>query len=860
MGSRLVAALTALLVVACSDPGPGPATDPDIDPGADAGAPDATEPDAEDGDASDPDGDSAGPETESYPDPSFVHVASHPAVISASAPFSMDRAVRMADPVALPDLNVQALGVVEGVAGLWVGTASGLYRHDPVSDQYVLQPYPTAGFLGVRDISAGADQTGRLAVVYDGWLQWVSAQEPLPTAVDLGVTDISSVALGAESVWLGGPEGLHPWDGLVEPPVDGVPGPVRDVVVAADGAVWAATPQGVYRWSEGAAAQLSSMDAHALAAADGGVWAGGPDGVTWFGADGSEASVLAGVDERDCDAGGAGCTACLDCEEFSDAQACDTCGDGLCGKVESGSDCPADCGLPTGDVQALAAGPGQLVIGHAVGATVLHLDADGAPLRTDHYAGLRWLPGTAGQAVAWDAGTVHVGTEGGLSAITWQERRLDVDAAALEELIDQHFWRMDGFVASGASLDDPDVPMVWSLSDSDNDGLWTQMQVGAWCYAYAATGDEAYYDKARKALDTMFLLVDIPAVDFEAAGMARGFVARSLVRDDEGGVYESKTVQDNWHPVEWEGHTYYWKDDTSSDELAGHFFGYPLFHDLCAKDDAERAEISERAAAMMTYIVDAGFQLIDLDGQSTLHGHWEPERLAAAVGGLDACEAHYEWCAESWFGGGWLNSLEIMGHLLATYHMTGDTAFYDAYDALITEHRFDEVAMAHMQTATITCPSQMNHSDHELAMLAYHTIIRYEPNPERRGLWIDSLRYLMHWERVERNPLWAAFTALLVGEGEVDMAAALQSLRELPVIQQNWMVDNSHRRDALDWPDDRHDRPQFDRVFAYDEIRQVWWNGNFHTKQYGGDGRGVRGPMAWLLPYYALRYAGVITE
>ena len=165
-----------------------------------------------------------------------------------------------------------------------------------------------------------------------------------------------------------------------------------------------------------------------------------------------------------------------------------------------------------------------------------------------------------------------------------------------------------------------------------------------------------------------------------------------------------------------------------------------------------------------------------------------------------------------------------------------------------------------MQTATITCPSQMNHSDHELALLAYHTLIRYEADPDRRDRWIDSLRYLLHWERTERNPLWAAFAAVLIGEGAVDMEAALQSFRELPLLQQDWPVDNSHRRDALSWSDDRHGRPQFDRVFAYDEIRQVWWNGNFHVKQYGDDGRSVRSPMAWLLPYYMLRYAGVITE
>ncbi|MDP6943303.1 MAG: hypothetical protein QF464_04065, partial [Myxococcota bacterium] len=638
----------------------------------------------------------------------------------------------------MPDLDIRAVGT--SADGLWIGTPTGLYLHEASSDQYILQPYPTAGFVGVRDIATREDDEGRLPVLFDGWLQWVGGQEAIPPAMDLAGVDVSSVAAWDTALWLGGPEGLHLWDGAVQAPVEGVPGPVRDVAVASDGAGWAATASGVYRVVDGEVTQMATLDAQAVLAEDAGVWAGGVDGVIWFGADGSMKSLVAGLGALDCDVGtgGTGCTECLDCQVLSDAAACDTCGDGLCGKVESASDCPVDCGLPTGDVLALAVAPGKLVMGHAVGATVLHLDADGAPVRTDHYAGPRWLPGTTGQAVGVQGDTVLVGTEAGLSAVTWEPRRLDEDAEMLEALLEQHFWRMEGFVAPSANLDTPIAPSIWSLSDSDNDGLWTQMQIGAWCYAYAATGDETFYQKARRAMDTMFLLVDIPQVDFEAAGRNRGFVARSLVRDDEGQVYEDKTTQDNWHPVEWEGHTYYWKDDTSSDEVVGHFFGYPLFFDLCAKDNVERAELADRAQAMMTYIIEGGYLLIDLDGEPTLHGHWQPERLAAAVDGLDACEASIEWCGESWFGGGWLNSLEILGHLLATYHMTGNTAFYDAYEALIAEHRYDEMAMPHMQTATITCPSQMNHSDHELAMLAYHTLIRYESDPDRRELWIDS--------------------------------------------------------------------------------------------------------------------------
>jgi hypothetical protein len=805
-------------------------------------------------------GDALGPDPE-VPTSFFVHVASHPALASASEPFWADQATLMTDPVQLPHLDIRAL--VSSESGTWVGTSGGLYLRDLESGFYTLQPYPTAGFIGVQDISKGTNSLGHRAVLFDGWVQWVTGSQVMPEALPVDDQTLRAVALNAGEVWLGGDAGVHRFDGALEAPLEGVPGPVRDLVLSADGALWVASAQGIYRVLNGVIESMDTTDAHALLALDAGVWSGDSDGVTWFPFEGASQRYTAGIEERDCDAqlGGTGCTECLDCESLSDAVACDICGDGRCGKVETASHCPGDCGLPTGDVRSLDFWDGALAMGHAVGATVLHLDEAGQALRTDHYAGARWLPGQQGQAVAFVAGDLEIGTEAGLSRITWVERRLSEDAESLEALLDAHFWRMGGFVTTVASLDDANSPQQWTVTDTDNDGLFTQMQVGAWCYAYAATGEEIFYTKARKAMDTLQLLVDIPAKDFQVEGMAPGFVARSLVRDDEGGVFEDKLGRDNWHRVSWtDDHDYYWKDDTSSDELAGHFFGYPLFFDLCAKGDAERTALAARARSMTRYIMDGGYRLIDLDGQQTLHGHWQPERLASAVDGLEACEASLEWCGDSWFGGGWLNSLEMLGQLLATYHMTGDVSFYEAYEVLIAEHRYDEVGMPHRQTATITCPTQMNHSDHELAMLAYHTLIRYEADPQRRAQWIDGLRFFMDWERVERNPLWGAFSALLVGEGLVDVEAALQSFREMPVVQQNWAVDNHHRRDAVDWLNDRFGSPQFDRVFAYDEIRPLWWNGNFHVKANGGDGRQMLGPMAWLLPYYAFRYAGVLSD
>jgi hypothetical protein len=536
-----------------------------------------------------------------------------------------------------------------------------------------------------------------------------------------------------------------------------------------------------------------------------------------------------------------------------------------------------DSGLPTGGNLALACNADGVLIGHENGATFVPFDGGAY----DHYASGRWLPDHAFgegepsdirvQAVGLGEEVRLLGTAYGASRVYLLSRNMASKQHVHDSYVD-HFWRMDGFFSS-----DGYAPDAWNgftdmtLGDKDNDGLWTQMMIGGWCFAYAATGDEKFYNYAHKAMENMYKLVDYPAITFEALGKPRGFIARSIVREDEGVIYTHKveTAEEvgdkgilRWNPVTVDGVNYLWKADTSSDELAGHFFGFPVYYDLCAKDDAERAKVASYAADVMGYIVDNGFVLIDLDGTRTTFGHWNPETISIAVDGLSACMQNgYELddCVGALGGGGWLNSIEILGALLATWHMTGDKKFYDAYELLVTQHRYDEVAMANEQTYTITKSLFANHSDHELAMLAYTTLIRYEPNDERRARWIESLEFLYEWERPERNPWWAGVCALS-GCAAPDLDSAGRTLREMPDDRREWAYDYTYRKDVKLKGNDRFGKPQMDRVLPFDEIRTMWWNGNPYTYAGGGNGREWSAPTAWLLPYYMHLYAGTIVS
>jgi hypothetical protein len=534
---------------------------------------------------------------------------------------------------------------------------------------------------------------------------------------------------------------------------------------------------------------------------------------------------------------------------------------------------PGEESAPTANNLSVAIDASGILLGHTIGATFLPL-TDSCELAggKTYYQSGRWIPNNRVNGVALQNGQRWLATSSGLSRIYPVLRTLGDKEAVFDAAVPD-FWRMDGFFMSDASTPngpwEPDSMVV--PYDKDNDGLWTQMMIGGWCFAYSVTGDERFYNYARKAMDNMFLLQDVPAKAFEDEGMEPGFIARSLIRADEtdnfaGKVTAAEKVDGKeilrWREIEYNGETYLWKGDTSSDEYAGHFFGFPVFYDLCAKTDEERQTVAGYAERAVDYIINGGFKLLDIDGTRTLHGHWDPDTISIGLNGLDACMADgYDImdCLESMHGGGWLNSLEMMGMLLATWHMTGEPRFYDAYEMLIRTYHYDEVAMANDETYTITRPTVANHSDHELAMLAYTTIIRYEPNAERRAKWIKSLEFLYEHELPERNPWWAGICALSgCSNPGADIASALDTLQQFPDDRRKWYINQGHRKDKVDLEKDRHGSAQIDRVFPYGEIRAMWWNGNPYETEWGGDGRDRYCPTAWLLPYYMNLYAGSI--
>ncbi len=751
------------------------------------------------------------------PDPAFTYAVRQHANRVADSSYLADEPVQYRTPDVLPDLDVRAILAVGD--DVWVGTPTGLFRWTEAAGLFQRIALPDEGGrtppAAIVDMALSQDGA-TVAIARPDSILFLASDGSPQTGFGGAVTYTSLAFLPDGMLLAGTTTGLY--EGLAGGfgPVEGTQGwSVRDVAAVGD-------------------RRLALLH---------------------------DGTVRLDLDAVTLPAEAAGCNAVAG-GETAGRVACDTgvftLGTG--GGAASVLFLPRPGELPTDKVRSVVQAGATLLFGHERGASSVTLVPGPGPLAFEHHVSGRWLPSDTVTGVAITAdGTRWVATPAGVTAIVYRTRRLaDKEASTFDHWM-ARFWRMDGFLMSDAYTDDEWDPTTWGRSDFDNDGLWTQMGIGALCYAYSITKDEKYYQAARKAMDNMFLQIDVPAVDFQAAGLGRGFVTRSLVRDDEGDLFTSKSTRSNWHLVTYGEHQYYWKDDTSSDETTGHFFGYPLFYDLCAKDDAERAAVADHAGALARYIVEGGYTLRDLDGIPTSFGHFEPTHISIAVDGLEECGYNYsiEDCMGAMYGAGWLNSIEILGHLLSAWHMTGDRYFYDAYDRLIRQYRYDEVAVTSRVAMTVVNRSMQNHSDHELAMLAYATLIRYEPDDTRRAKWIDSLEGLYEYEVAERQPLWAAVVSLAKA-GVADVGAAVQTLREMPGDLRDWRVDNTHRRDAIEDVHDRFDDRQWDRVFPYDEIRTMWWNGNPYEMIGGGSGRNHVSPTAFQLAYWAQRYAGIL--
>jgi hypothetical protein len=475
-------------------------------------------------------------------------------------------------------------------------------------------------------------------------------------------------------------------------------------------------------------------------------------------------------------------------------------------------------------------------IGTAQGAVRLSVDARaGGTLTKEYFAGRRWLPDDRVVGIGFDnqadTQAVWLETPKGFAKIAWTPMTLAEKSRVFVERVQARHVRW-GLTADSRLRDAGDVKSNQMVS-TDNDGLWTAMYVAAESFRYAVTKAPDARANARTGMQAIMRLEAITGIP--------GFPARSFIKK---GVDEQPS-DGEWHDTK-DG-VWRWKGDTSSDEIVGHYFVYPIYHDLVA-DDSEKVALRGVIDRITNHILDHGYHLVDVDGKPTRWGWWAPNEI---------------WEDPDETG---LRALHMVSHLQVAIHLAGSPAnrakYQAAYADLIKTHRY------HLLTRNqkIVIPGSINHSDDELAFMSFYPLLQYEQDPALREVYRQSLQRSWQIERAERNPLWNFIYAAGMSVGgtavkEFDRAESVRTLREIPIELIEWNVKNSVRLDVpIDPLPDRQGRRQALVVLPYDELGMTKWNGNPFRLDDGADGKREDDGAYFLLPYWMGRYHRLIDE
>lgn len=457
----------------------------------------------------------------------------------------------------------------------------------------------------------------------------------------------------------------------------------------------------------------------------------------------------------------------------------------------------------------------------------------------DYYNGERWLPSNA--VIHMEEGpenSMLILTDKGLGQIYFKPMTLAEKAAFFDRQVRSRHIR-NGFNATltGMEKGNPDTGY---LSDSDNDGLWTSMYLGAEAFRYAVTRDPQALQNCRESLEAMERLYSINPVP--------GFPARSFERS---GYIPSLADPHRWQNAE--DREWSWKATTSSDEAIGHIFVFGVLAEL-VDDTAIRDKAIVLIDTLMSHILKNDLYLVDYDGKPTQWGKWHPDYVNGFPTNV---------------GDRKLNSSNITAMLQTAWHFTGKEKYRKKTLELLNQHGYLENLMRPMKEIGSTPEggntyAQMlseawNHSDDEMYFLGYWGLYRYALNDTLKAAYRVAI--LDHWEaeRPEKDGLWNIFTAL-TGTRSFDLENAVWYLQQHPLDLIQWDIQNSHRKDIEKVPDNFR-RQTLKTVLPPDERPVQRHNANMFILE-REKGNGVSELSAgdiWLLPYWLGRYLGVIS-
>ncbi len=422
-------------------------------------------------------------------------------------------------------------------------------------------------------------------------------------------------------------------------------------------------------------------------------------------------------------------------------------------------------------------------------------------------------------------GNIIVATKKGIGIISPKQMTLREKEGILSYAMKTRHNRM-GFYSPCGLKNSGDLSSAFT-HDDDNDGQWSGMYLAALCFKHVITKDENVLKDARETLDALLLL--------ETVTGKKGFFARSVVEPElcdikrEGGGEWHLSNDNKWC----------FKGDTSSDEYVGHIFGLSIYYDYCANEE-EKRRIREIHSELQRHIVLNGYKILDLDGEVTTHGHFDPEWIKTT--GL--------------FGDAGLNAAMILGGLRFAYHITGDSFFEEHFYKLARDERYFDYVR---RIQDINTAVQINHDSEEMSFLALFTLIRLEKDPKFLKYWYEGLENIYQTQIIERNPEFNMIYAFFNPQKDYHLEDSIRTLREFYTHGIEWRVYNSHRSDYISNPvKDRFGRAQSIEVFPYNQKRVIRWAENPFVLDEEGEGYSEQILTPFLLPYWMGRFLGVI--
>ncbi|MBT5084915.1 MAG: hypothetical protein HOM72_04235 [Actinobacteria bacterium] len=483
---------------------------------------------------------------------------------------------------------------------------------------------------------------------------------------------------------------------------------------------------------------------------------------------------------------------------------------------------------------------------------------DGDPWSWLYYYGQRWLPSNDVYAVVPtlqnNRNSVMIVTSTGMALINIGEMTLNEKRHWQEDQTSPAFMR-HGLVTQ-LTLKVPGDLSQYTKGVGDNDGLWTSMAAIGEVYRYMSTKEI----EAKKQSWIYFQGLEMLS---KLSGAYPHFTARSFSKlsDHDAGLpaeIDPTCTSDCWYNSPTEG--WWYKGDTSSDELCGHFAIYPMIYDNIASTSDEKKRVLTLYEGLIEGIVDNDLYFIQpATNERTTWGFWNPKEV-------NGMPEHYSERGT--------NSLEILAWLSGIYSVTGKEKYLNTFNDLVNKHKYYQNTM----NVKIDSNIDENHSDTELIQLAYQAMFySYERLPEgherKEQVWkmispvLPSLQRSFVLCKGELSPLWLGIYYGTAAQRKYvnnkDLTNAAWTLRHWQMDNMNWGISGSQRIDLdiskflVRLSQDpanvlmRHIRPPQERESGE-------WNRDPFSVNAGGNGGTAYEPGPYLFPYWIMRYYGMI--